>query len=156
MAPSPEKILLGIGSAIREDDGAGSLLASEFSCPGWLTVDGGTVPENYFSVIKKARPGLLVIADACVMGLPPGSIRIIRAEDISAGEGFNTHSRGLGWYIQVLSEHAGKIIFIGIEPQNTGIGEGLSPPVHEAVEKLKKIIAAEDFSSIPVIQNKGF
>lgn len=143
-----KKILLGAGSRLRQDDAAGSLLAEEFKDSEWLSIDGSTVPENYFSIIKKNRPELLVIVDACEMKLPPGSVRRIPVDNISSWSAFNTHSLSLSRFLSFLGEVSDKIIFIGIQPLETGIGEGISPQVRESLEIVKKVLSEQKLESL--------
>jgi len=49
-----------------------------------------------------------------------------------------------------LKESAGEIVFIGIEPEDTGYGEGLSSSVEIAMHQLLRILVENRFENIPL------
>lgn len=124
----PKNLLLGIGNALRSDDGAGSFIAQNFYNDSWDVIDGRTAPENYTSVIKKMKPELMIIIDSVEMGLPAGSIRLIPSDKIVSLQ-FSTHYMSLSYLIEYLSPYCKKILLIGIQPLSTEMGEELSEPV---------------------------
>ena len=147
------KILLGAGNSLRGDDGAGSVLSARFRCPGWLSLDGGTMPESYSGVIRKEAPSLLVIVDTCEMGLSPGQFRIVPAKRLLLDYSFNTHRAPLGVLIERLGKYAERIVFIGIQPEKIDFGEGLSLAVSEALEDLEDILKNDQVFTIPFFQS---
>jgi hydrogenase 3 maturation protease len=144
-----KNILLGIGNRLRSDDGAGSYTAGRFSRDGWLSIDGADIPENYTGIIKKERPALLVIVDACDLGEPAGTLRRVPLYLLSQDSGFNTHSAPLAMLIDYLKPHTGEILFIGIQPGSTGFGEELSEAVTTGVELLIKYLHSGEIMKIP-------
>lgn len=142
-------MLLGIGNPLLGDDGAGNYIADRFGAPGWIVVDCGTIPENFTGVVRRERPEILILVDAADMTLPPGEFRIVRPEDIAAVT-LGTHSLPLNLFMEYLAGSAGKIIFIGIQPGRTGMGEGLSEPVREGADRLITILASGAADTIPV------
>src|SRR5688572_985737 len=69
---SPPRIaVLGVGQAIRGDDGAGVLLAQRLEAlgghSGLLAVDGGPAPENFTGLLRRFQPDLVLLADAALM-----------------------------------------------------------------------------------------
>jgi len=123
-----KNILLGVGNCLRSDDGAGSFIAQHFHHHHWITIDGGSAPENVTSVIKKIKPSLLIIVDASQMNLNAGSFRIIPLEKIISLQ-LSTHSLPLHLLMEYLTPYCQKLILIGIQPLSTQIGENLSEPV---------------------------
>ncbi len=141
------KMLIGIGNALRRDDGAGTYVAERMSGSGWAVLDCGTVPENFTSVVRRAHPDLLVLVDAAEMGIPPGSFRIVgreQIEDVSIG----THHLPLSHLIDFLADVAGSIIFIGIQPAIVEDGEGLTPAVRRGAEMLAETLKKGDFGAL--------
>ena len=147
------KILLGAGNRLRGDDGAGSVLSARFRYPGWLSLDGGTMPESYSGVIRKEAPSLLVILDTCEMGLNPGEFRIIPQKRLSMDYSFNTHRAPLGLLIERLGRHAELIVFIGIQPEKLEFSEGLSRAVNDTLDVIEDILKRDSVLSIPVFQS---
>lgn len=130
-------VILGIGNELRGDDVVGSLVARSltklFSGRDEITVfDGGTVPENYTSPIKKENPSHIILIDAADMGMEPGSIKIIRKEDI-AHYNLSTHAMPLSFLITYLQNQTGAgIILMGIQPKNMEIGNEVSEEISQS------------------------
>ncbi len=141
MKKESKNVLLGIGNRLRGDDGAGSFIAQYFHHHHWITVDGGSVPENVTSVIKKIKPQLLVIVDASRMNIDAGSFRIIPFKKIISLQ-LSTHAMPLNFLIEYLTPYCQRLILIGIQPLSTQLGENLSEPVLKGcrllVDLLKK------------------
>jgi len=143
-------ILLGIGNPQNGDDGAGIVVASRFKKEGWVSLSCGTAPENFTGVIRKTRPDCLVLVDAAAMGLSPGEFRIIprhKIVDVSIG----THQLSLSLLIDFLSDTAGRIVLIGIQPDRVVSGEEISPQVREGAERLVHVLSSGELDRIPVL-----
>lgn len=141
------RMLLGIGNTLRRDDGVGNYVASRFRARGWLVLDCGTMPENFSGVVRRHRPELLVLVDAADLGITPGSFRIIAPDqisDVSTG----THNLPLSHLIMILSESAGCIIFIGIQPGEVGDGEGITQAVREGADQLIDLLRSNRIDEI--------
>jgi hydrogenase 3 maturation protease len=145
--------VLGIGNRLKRDDGAGSIIAENLSLRGLTAFDSAVVPENFTGALRKAAPDTLIIVDACAMGLKPGEFRKIALRKVENEDTFNSHSPGVIELVRYLKEFIPEIIFIGIEPGSTELGEGLSPEVSEAVIKLEKILTEADASKINLLVN---
>ncbi len=141
-------VLLGIGNRLRGDDGAGGVLAERFSAPGWVSMDCGSMPENFTGPVRKINPRFLVIVDACDMELAPGEFRRLDPAGIERHQGFNTHRPPMAMLLERLRESAGEIVWIGIQPLSLEFGEGLSAPVEEAIGALGKLLARDNWESI--------
>ena len=127
----------GIGNILSGDDAVGPMVSIQLG-----GIDCGTTPENYISKLRVNPPEILVIIDAADMGLKAGSVRILSFDEIS---GFNFTSHGIPLSV-ILKQFSAtiNIVFIGIQPKRTNIGEPLSAEVMAAaeyvVEKLTRII----------------
>jgi hydrogenase 3 maturation protease len=142
-------ILMGIGNTLRKDDGVGVYVAHHLHLPDWTAIDCGTAPENFTSIIHRARPDLLLIVDAADMMLESGSVRIIPKDKI-ADAGIGTHQLPLNHLITYLQCAAGAILFIGIQPEEIADGEGITAAVTEAADRLIGIIGEQRTGEIPV------
>jgi len=142
-------ILMGMGNTLRQDDGVGVMIARAFSAPGWISLDCGTVPENFSSVVRNHHPQTLILIDAAVMGKPPGTLCKIPEENVPDA-GMATHQMPVSMLMGFLKGTAREIILIGIEPAKTGYGEGLSPSVETAVHELLGILKENRFEDIPL------
>lgn len=140
---------MGVGNELLGDDGVGPFIADRFNAPGWKTLSCGTAPENFTSVIRHSSPELVVIIDAAEMGLPAGTARVIREQDIE-DVSIGTHQQPLSLLIAYLRGFTGEVILIGIQPVGTIPGDPLSQPVKEAADEIMQIIREEKVREIPV------
>ncbi len=143
-------VLLGIGNELKGDDGIGNVIARQFRHPDWLSIPCETVPENFTAVVKRHRPSLLVIVDAADMGLQPGELRLVGRDMLGSG-GFGTHGMPLRHLVSHLGRHAGKVLFIGIQPGNVQLDAKVSPEVEKAKNKIMGILERQDWASIKAL-----
>ncbi|MCX6112667.1 MAG: hydrogenase maturation protease, partial [Proteobacteria bacterium] len=104
--------VLGVGSELRADDGAGLLIAENLikkcgqdKCDlnsKLQVIYGATAPENFTGDIRRFAPTHLILLDSAHMGLEPGDVKIIKKEDIS-GITFSTHVLPLSVIINYLT-----------------------------------------------------
>lgn len=134
-------LLLGIGNPRHGDDALGSVFARAFRHPDWRCLNGATAPENFTGLIRRLRPDLLLLLDAADMGLPPGSLRRLDPGAIQRG-GFGTHAGSIGQLAEYLSDCAGRIAILGIQPAAIKPGARLSPPVRAALKTLARALAS--------------
>ena len=140
-------ILMGIGNELKGDDGIGNLIARQFSHPDWLSLPCETVPENFTAVVKRERPDILVMVDAADMGIGRGELRIIPHSKLDS-DVQGTHGIPLRHLVSYMDKHAGKIIFIGIQPGNIRLGDDISPALENTKKALLDIIKRRDWKSI--------
>ncbi|MFH0948819.1 MAG: hydrogenase maturation peptidase HycI [Elusimicrobiota bacterium] len=137
-------LIFGIGNILKGDDGAGCeaikrlkiVIASNLKKV--ILLDCGIAPENYTKEIKELKPETIIFVDAVEMKEKPGIVKIIDEKEITSYY-FTTHNMPLNLFIDYIkSETKAKVIFIGIQPESTHFGEGLSAPVQKAIDKLVK------------------
>jgi hydrogenase 3 maturation protease len=146
-------IVLTVGAVLRGDDAAGPLLAKMLQddpVEGWEVIDGGQMPEDYLSVIRRAQPDELVVIDAAAMGLPVGTIRRLTADDVATDYLMTTHSLPISFLLTELESCCGHVEFIGIQPAQMEFFSSLSPEVNTAVETIYDMFSrGGDFAEIP-------
>jgi len=135
-----EKIaILGIGNELKGDDGLGPFIAKKLSNlfqnnQKFFVFDGGTVPENYTSSIRKINPTHIILIDAVEMGKEPGYIRLIDKEEI-ANYNISTHAMPISFLIKYMETTIGsKIILVGIQPKSMQLTEGITKEVETSIE----------------------
>jgi len=153
-------IVLGIGNRLGGDDAAGTCLVDMLNqrrrrakaslSIEIMAIDAGTAPESYTSVIRRHRPDLLILVDAADMGLPPGALRTITPEKISILS-FSTHHIPLPMFLSYVNEFCGKILLIGVQPERTEAGSGISKAVRKSVKKLAEAILEGRIAEIPLL-----
>jgi hydrogenase 3 maturation protease len=153
-------IVLGIGNRLGGDDAAGTHVVDMLN-RRWqgakaplpteiMAIDAGTAPESYTSVIHQHRPDLLILVDAADMGLPPGALRIITPEKISILS-FSTHHMPLSMFIAYVKEFCGNVLLVGVQPERTEMGGGISKAVRKSVKKLAEAILEGRIAEIPLL-----
>lgn len=145
IVPNTKIAVMGVGSVLRSDDGAGMYLIEKLqeltNSKNLLLIAGSTAPENFTGVIKNFKPDVLFIVDAAKMDLDAGEIRVLDADDIN-GLSFSTHMLPLPVMLQFLRiETDCEVVCIGIQPESTEFGSEMCEQVKSAVESLAQLIA---------------
>lgn len=140
--------VMGIGNTFRSDDAAGVLVARSLmesrvlqDLDTVLIIDAGHAPENGTGQLRRFDAELVLLIDAAEMGEQPGTVRLI---DMDAIEGISasTHSLPLSMLAKYLAlELECQIALLGIQPESTAVGEGVSSSVRSAVGEI--VIALE-------------
>jgi len=145
------RVALGVGNPLSRDDGVGPQVAERLDgAEGWQAIDCGTSLENASGIVAREHPDLLVIIDAAEMGLPAGSIRRLPI-DSSDRMLASTHGLPLEFVIDRLGSTVGRVLLIGIEPEDTSFGEGLSSAVEEAADTLAEILRSGTLDRIRML-----
>jgi len=127
---SEKTLIIGIGNTLRNDDGAGSIIAENLRgrirCP---VINAGASPENFLASICRERAGTLLFIDAAQ--LPDRrSCALMPAENINAMSLYFTHDASLKMMTHYLqNETSSDILFFAINAVDYDIGETFSPSV---------------------------
>ncbi len=139
--------VIGVGSSLRGDDGAGPYLVGCLQKlrprpHGMRGFNAGTAPENLTGEIseflRRARVGsrCAILVDAADLGLRPGAVRLLTPASV-AGESFSTHGLPLSILARYLAEAAGcEVNLLAIQPAALDFGAPLSPAVASGAERL--------------------
>jgi len=138
--------IVGMGNPLREDDGAGPALIRQLKIlkcdtrENLCLIDAGEAPENYIGKIIKQIPDTILFADATDLKSPPGSFRILRAQQI-ANAGLSTHNASLKMTVDLLEQETGANIFLlGIQADRLRLGKPVSEPVKKTINHIAEII----------------
>ena len=128
--------IVGIGSTLKGDDGAGPYIVNQFIERGFTNfLDAGVALENHiFKIIEKPYKNVILI-DAVDMSQDPGSISLLDVDTL-AGGGISTHTMSLKMAGELLSEGGKRLHLIGVQPLNMSLGNGLSSVVKATADKL--------------------
>lgn len=140
-----QPLYIGIGNALRRDDGVGPWLADRLRRHGlraraWVTDGGGLI--DLFDTEAN-----MVLIDAARSGAPPGTIHRFDATRQEMPRKLfhnSSHEFGLAEAVEVgrrLGQLPRLLQVIGIEGEDFGPGEGLSPAVHQVAQKLAATLA---------------
>mgnify|MGYP000894402717 CR=1 FL=1 len=140
--PGERYAVMGVGSVLCSDDGAGmyliDLLNRLMQREDVLLIAGSTAPENFTGVIKDFSPNRLFIVDAAYMGLSPGETKAVPACDID-GLSFSTHMLPMSVMLEYLKSESGcEVTFIGIQPESTQQGLTMCDEVKKGAARLAR------------------
>ncbi len=130
--------VLGIGNELRTDDGIGPFIIEGLNVdsPSLLIENVGSVPEAFARPLAKFKAERIIMIDAADMKKPPGHIELVTKDRIG-GIAISTHSMPLSFLMMYLEQETGaQTILLGIQPQDIQFGEGLTPELGEAAQKI--------------------
>lgn len=138
-------VIVGVGNALRGDDGFGPELVAQLSGKSRCVVlDGGEMPEDCGGQILEKHPGKILFADAVAFGGAPGELVLLEPEQLGKKVAVSTHNLPLVMFIKYLREQlpAAEIRILGVQPRQIEPGRGLSPEVAKTVQVLKELLSA--------------
>lgn len=145
--------VLALGNVLMGDDAAGPhvlrLFASRWETPPELELlDLGT-PGPELAHIVEGRDALVVVDTVRYKDAHPGELRLLRRADILAGrtpQRLSPHDPSLRGAL-LAADLAGRapreVLLVGIVPDRTELGIGLSPAVAAALEPALAAVEAE-------------
>jgi hydrogenase 3 maturation protease len=144
LADAERVVVAGIGNPIRSDDFVGVKIVQNIQ--GKIServylIECETVPESFLQPIVEFNPTHVLLIDAAILGLKPGETRLIDPERIADFPAISTHMLPLRIFCEYLTATTkAKIALLLIEPKNVEFGEGLTPDVQAAAEKIANIL----------------
>ena len=151
MKTASPALVLGVGNLLWADEGFGvrcvEAFAAQYEVPGNLTVaDGGTQGLYLVDLFREHDP--VVIFDAIDFGDAPGTLRVVRDDDIPAFVGarkMSLHQAGLQDVIacaRLLGGCAERMLLIGVQPvELDDYGGSLRPAVRGRIPEALEIAA---------------
>jgi len=136
-------VIAGVGSSLRKDDFVGVeiviKLRNKVSQSVYL-IECETVPESFIEPISEFKPTHVLIIDAAMLNLKPGSLKLIEPKEI-VGVAVSTHALPLYLFSEYLAETIGaKVALLAIQPKDTNFGEGLTEELKEAAKNVTSLL----------------
>ncbi len=137
-------VILGIGSDFRGDDASGLIAArivlrriSRRKAAGRISaVFAESVPENITGLIRKIKPGYVIIIDSTHMGKKAGDFCLVEPSDIEKNL-VSTHKVSLDVFARYLEQSIGcKMFIVGIQPKSIKFGSSVTKQVESAARKV--------------------
>ncbi|OGC08305.1 hydrogenase maturation peptidase HycI [candidate division WOR-1 bacterium RIFOXYD2_FULL_36_8] len=136
-------LLITVGNDLRGDDGVGPYIYERTAEKGFLDskprfylLNAFDKPENIIDEAVKLAPSKVIIIDAADFGGEAGEARIIEKENIPQTT-LSTHTFPLPVIAKILEEDTGaEVFFLGIQPQNIELGNGLSDAVKKTAKEI--------------------
>ena len=131
-----QMLVVGVGNPMRGDDVAGLILAERVAEKLELEyLRCEEVPENYVGKMLDDPADTILLVDAVDMKQAPGEIGLLAPDEL-ADNGISTHNCSVGLLAKVLAGVKDKqMLILGIQPQNLGWGQPLTPQVSEAIDR---------------------
>jgi len=138
LSQTGKKILFaGIGNVLRSDDGTGVYISRRIkNRRNILSLTVEVSIENYIGKINSLNPDILILIDCVDMGLPPGSFKLLRVDEVKDYT-FNTHNISLK---RVTEFFTAQVYILGIQPESIGFGEKISYLVTKVADNIVKQI----------------
>lgn len=134
-------VIIGIGNTLRSDDGAGVELVQRLIAGGYrnaLIVFSN--PENYLRKIARMPGDARLWIDIINWNAIPGDFKIFDSNEIGQFA-ISTHNFSADVLVEFLTTMKNiPDYFLGIQPQNTALGEGFSKPVAAAIDRIYTLI----------------
>jgi hydrogenase maturation protease len=136
-------VVIGVGNALRGDDGVGLAVASALRgrVPGGVAVvPCEQEPSRLLDAWQGARAAIVV--DAAASGSEPGHVHRFDASETAVPAGVfrsSTHAFGVGDAIELaraLGRLPRHVVVYGVEGGDFAAGEGLTKQVQASVEKV--------------------
>jgi len=143
-------VVIGVGNAMRGDDGVGLLVAAALEKrvpPGVSVVPCEQEPSRLIDAWAGAKTAIVV--DAAASGAAPGTVNRFDASETPIPAGVfrsSTHAFGVGDAIElarVLGRLPGRVLVYGVEGAAFAPGEPLTPPVEAAVEQVAAAVLSD-------------
>jgi len=137
-------VVLGIGSDFRGDDASGLMAArivlrriSRRKTPGRISaVFAESVPENITGLIRKIKPGYVIVIDSAHMDKKVGDFCLVEPSDIENNL-VSTHKVSLDVFSRYLEQSIGcKMFIVGIQPKSIKFGSSVTKQVALAAKKV--------------------
>ena len=144
LAGAEKIVVAGIGNPIRTDDFVGVKIVQDLKdkvSERVYLIECETVPESFLQPIVEFNPTHVLLIDAAILELKPGETRLVSPERIADFPAISTHMLPLRIFCEYLTATTkAKIALLLVEPKNVEFGEGLTPDVQAAAEKITNIL----------------
>jgi hydrogenase maturation protease len=144
-------LVLGLGNLLMRDEGVGvhavRQLSSTYRLPRNVElIDGGTSGFDLLPLLEDA--GHLIVIDALRCDHPPGTVVILRNEEVPAffKTKLSPHQVGLADLLAMLSFKGtapASVTLIGVVPSEMTLGMELSPVAHQSMDRLIATVLEE-------------
>jgi hydrogenase 3 maturation protease len=134
-------VVAGIGNAIRSDDHVGVRIVTDLQgnvSDSVRLIECETVPESFVDEIVEIKPSHVLLIDAAMLGLRPGTAHLYDAEEVTNVPTISTHTLPLRVFCEYVRKLTGaRIALLLIEPKNVDFGEGLTQEVDAAAARVE-------------------
>jgi len=138
-------VIAGIGTSFRKDDFVGVEIARNLQnkvSQSVYLIECETVPESFIEPITEFKPTHILIIDAAMLNLKPGSSKLIEPDQMAKHPAISTHALPLRIFCEYLAKTtSAKIALLVIQPKDTSFGEGLTSKLRETATTLTNLLS---------------
>ncbi len=138
-------VIAGIGNPLRRDDFVGVKIVRDLQdsvSSSVYLIECETVPENFIEPIIRFNPSHVLIIDAALLNLKPGSSKLIDPGQMVKQSATSTHALPLRIFCEYLARATNtKIALLLIQPGDTSFGEGLTREVQNTAERIARFLS---------------
>lgn len=144
LSDAKKVVVAGIGNPIRQDDHVGVRVVQDLV--GKVSdkvhlIECETVPESFVDEIIEVAPTHVLLVDAAVLRLAPGTAHLYDVEEVVNSSSISTHTLPLRVFCEYVFTLTGaRIALLLIEPLETDFGEGLSADLQAAADRVTKVL----------------
>ena len=137
-------VIAGVGNPLRRDDFVGveivRNLRNEVSQNVYL-IQCETVPESFIQPIIDFHPSHILVIDAGLLSLLPGSLKLVEPKEITVTPAVSTHALPLQIFCEYLTKTTNaKLTLLIIQPRETSFGEGLTEELQKTAKYLTNLL----------------
>ncbi len=137
-------IVAGIGNPLRKDDFVGVEIVRKLKnqvSKFVRLIECEDVPESFIEPIVEFKPTNILIIDAAMLGLKPGTSKLIEVSELIGQPPVSTHALPLRIFCEYLTKTTGaKIALLIMQPKDTSFGEGLTSKLRETATALTNLL----------------
>ncbi len=138
-------VIVGIGNSLRRDDFVGVKIVRDLQdsvSSSVYLIECETVPENFIEPIIRFNPSHILVIDAALLNLQPGSSKLLSSKQLMERQVLSTHALPLRIFCEYLAEATNaRIALLLIQPGDTSFGEGLTREVQNAVDRMARLLS---------------
>ncbi|NIR86127.1 hydrogenase 3 maturation endopeptidase HyCI [Candidatus Bathyarchaeota archaeon] len=144
LSNSRRVVIAGIGNPLRKDDFVGVKivrnLRNKVSEAVYL-IECETVPESFIQPIEKFKPTHILIIDAGLLNLKPGSSKLIEPTQLAEQTAISTHALPLQVFCEYLARTTdAEIALLVIQPKDASFGQALTAELEKTVKHLASFL----------------
>jgi hydrogenase 3 maturation protease len=138
-------VIAGIGNPLRKDDFVGIKIVRDLKnkVPSSVhLIECETVPESFLESITEFNPSHILIIDAALLNLEPGTSKLVAPKELQERQVVSTHAIPLQIFCQYLTQTIeAKIALLVIQPEDTSFGEGLTQKLENTAKRVAKLLS---------------
>ena len=144
LSNSRRVVIAGVGNPLRKDDFVGVKivrnLRNKVSEVVYL-IECETVPESFIKPIEKFKPTHILVIDAALLNLKPGSSKLVEPAQLAEQTAISTHALPLQIFCEYLARTTGaEIALLVIQPKDASFGEGLTAELEKTAKHLTSFL----------------